>query len=564
MQASTTPTASTDLTLSGIVSGTAYYDGSYVAAVRVVTGTTTNATTLKTDRVSIAFVTPFFASANNQQFYVGQATTTLATLTITESGNAPVITAANDIRITIATTTTNFIFNTTTTSLTFGGTAASKVANPVSYADNGATLVIPVSSDFAVADTLTIDGIQAGSFATVSTTTSRLTLQVDGNATGTAVATDVQTIRITGSLTLANHSDGQVTNQFVFLNSTDIPLFGFALTPASENATVTALTIPLSTVHNIDASKLTNLRLYRDYDGSQTLSAGDGAVGGTGVFVASGFAGTITFSDDFLSTTTNDFIVVSDLSDVSYSNMLTIGLPSSALMVTGVTSNYAPVFLGTVTEVAHRRGRVIETGGALGLGGPIGGATAQGTVRSGGSSRTSSAIEPTDPGDTIGAEVGFYAPTVTGTSHNEWTTGTNALASDGSYATAASDNLRQSYSTFNFNIPGSNTITGIAVKLEASGSTAAGTIDVVLSWDGDTSITSAQTTATLTGTDAVYTLGGQTNTWGQSWTPTYFTNGNFRVRVIAHPSSNTIRIDAIQVSPYHQATGGGGGLGGAI
>jgi hypothetical protein len=566
LQSSTTPQANTDFTLSGYVSGTGYYDASYIVTARVTTGTTTQYTTLKTDKLAIVFASPSFYSATNQQFYVTQATTTLETMTFIDLPDSSTVTATNDIRISIATTTTNFRFDTDTTTLTFGGTAAGKVANPVSYENNSATLIIPVSSDFSAGDTLTIAGARAGSFAAISTTVSKLTLHTDGNALGAASSTDIRTMRITGKLTLADHSGGQISNQFAFLNSTDVPLFAFSLAPAGENASTTALMFNVSPALNVDSANIQNIRLYRDYDHSKTYNTGDVAVGGSGVFTTTGKAGTITFSSAFLATTTADYLMVADLSGSRYANMMTIQLSTNGVTSLGVTSLYSPVMLGSVTDAEHRHGQVVQTGGAESGGDSVGGTApaGAGTYSGGGSGGGSAIVTIEIPGDTLGDEVGSYIPGSTGTQYNEWTTGANAYLSNGAYATAGTDNLRQSYGTFNITIPAGNTITGIGVKLEAAASTATGTIDVMLSWDGDTSVTSAKRTTLLTTSDAIYTLGGQTDLWGTSWTPTYFTNGNLMVRVIAHPDSNTVRIDAIQVHPYHQAGGGGSGGGDAI
>src|SRR5690606_5119468 len=71
-------------------------------------------------------------------------------------------------------------------------------------------------------------------------------------------------------------------------------------------------------------------------------------------------------------------------------------------------------------------------------------------------------------GETIGSAPGFAAPTATGVLYNEWTNGNAALVSDSVYATAASTDLRQSYSVFGFNVPEGNQVEGIEVKLEAS------------------------------------------------------------------------------------------------
>jgi hypothetical protein len=124
--------------------------------------------------------------------------------------------------------------------------------------------------------------------------------------------------------------------------------------------------------------------------------------------------------------------------------------------------------------------------------------------------------------------------------------------------------LRQSYTIFGFNVPNGNRVDGIEVKLEASGSSPAGTIQVALSWNGGANVTTVKATPVLTGSDVVYVLGGPSDTWGRSWSAGEFSNANFFVRVIGQPNQNTVRVDAIQVRPYHATTGGGGGAGGEI
>jgi hypothetical protein len=111
-------------------------------------------------------------------------------------------------------------------------------------------------------------------------------------------------------------------------------------------------------------------------------------------------------------------------------------------------------------------------------------------------------------------------------------------------------------------VPSTNAIVGIEVKLEASGPGQAGQIDVAVSWNNGQSYTSYETTGTLTGTDAIYTLGSPSDTWGRSWTPAEAANGSFQI--VVRGSGGTSQIDAIQVRIYHQATGGGGGGGGEV
>jgi hypothetical protein len=194
----------------------------------------------------------------------------------------------------------------------------------------------------------------------------------------------------------------------------------------------------------------------------------------------------------------------------------------------------------------------------FGGGNSIGAAAESAGIVSGGS-------DGSGGGEVIGSEIDFLAPNGSAAvSGGGLTSGADAYASDGSYATAAAS-AASDFQTFNFNIPGTDSITGISVKLEASGSTAAGTFNVELSWNGGSSVTSSgKATAVLTTGDVVYTLGGSSDTWGRSWTPTELSNGNFRIRITGNPASNTVRLDAIQVRVYHQASGGGGGGGGEI
>ncbi|NBD74077.1 hypothetical protein GVX82_03480, partial [Patescibacteria group bacterium] len=132
--------------------------------------------------------------------------------------------------------------------------------------------------------------------------------------------------------------------------------------------------------------------------------------------------------------------------------------------------------------------------------------------------------------------------------------------------TSATQGALQDYATFDLVVPAGDTVNGIAVELEAAASTNAGTVGVELSWNGGTATTTTGfTTGTLTTTDTIYTLGGSTELWGRSWDPSAgeFDNGSFEVRVIANPSGgNTVRLDALQVRVYHEASGASGGGGG--
>ena len=494
------------------------------------------------------------SSTANQTFAYNQATTSMSTITITDN-QTPTITSANDIRIVIATTSANMRFDTTDTTATVGGSASAKVSGTVSYLGNGEILVIDVTSDWSAGDTLTISDLSYAQFATVTTATTALGVRVAGVGT-TTVSSDDKTISISGALTLADHTSGQIPDNFSASTQASTTLFVFALSPAGESASITSLVFSLSGISGIVTGDVTGATLYRDMNADRAYDAGDVAVGGSGVVSITGQSGTITFSTSFTATTSQNYVLVADVANLTGIDSVTIALTATNITTTGVTTALTITETGSISNVQHIR---ISRGG----GGAIGGEAPAGQgVTTGGGQGGGDIVDP-NSGDTIGNAVGFNAPSTNGTPFSAWTNGGNAYTSDGAYTTAVAS-VQHSYGTFGFMVPSNNTITGIAVKLEASGSTAAGTISVRLSWDGGTTVTSLATTGTLTTTDAVYTLGGASDLWGRSWTPAELDNGNFTIELVANPSSNTIQVDAIQVRVYHQATGGGGGGGGAV
>jgi hypothetical protein len=77
---------------------------------------------------------------------------------------------------------------------------------------------------------------------------------------------------------------------------------------------------------------------------------------------------------------------------------------------------------------------------------------------------------------------------------------------------------------------------------------------VQLSWNGGTSWTAAQSTATLSTVENTYLLGGAANTWGRAWTPTELNNTNFRLRVInvASSTARDFSLDWVAVLVTYQ------------
>ncbi len=490
----------------------------------------------------------------HQLFAYLQATTTMSPVVITEDAEAASITAVNDIRLIIATSTTNMRWDTTDVTPTFAGTASGKVSGTVSYAGDGAILIIDVTSDFAPGDTLGVSDLSYARFETVSPVSSALGVRTSGVGTSTNNS-DSKVVAITGTIAIGSHGNGQVDNAFTSRTVSGRELLAFRMTPVGESFEVANLVFPLKGTQGITTSELSSVYLYRDMNGDGAYGVGDVAVGGEGSVAINSQVGTITFSETFQSTTTQDYILIGSITELVPTDAFVLAVGAEDLTSTGITSLIEVTESGGIGNLQHIRGGQ----GAGGGGGAIGGAPPAGDgVRTGGDEGGGD-IDPND-GDTIGNEVGFKAPTVEGGS---WTNGTNAYSSDGVYTTANSS-VTHGYGSFGYSVPSNNQITGIAVKIEASGSTAAGNISVFLSWDGGSTFTDAQVTNTLGLTDAVFELGGQGDMWGRSWTPTEMNDGNLVVAITSNPSGNTVSVDAIQVKVFHQATGGGGGGGGAV
>jgi hypothetical protein len=315
----------------------------------------------------------------------------------------------------------------------------------------------------------------------------------------------------------------------------------------------------LSGIQGIETGEFSDFKLYRDNNSDRAIDGGDDLIDGSGIMTTNGQHGAITFSSNFLVNGDEDYIVTADTSVIDRDDSLVIKLLTTGITAVGISSAYTSVIIGTPDDIQHERHVAAGGGGSARIGddAPAGNGVVTGGEDSGGGG-----ADQESDGENIADDPNFMQPTATGDVHNEWTNPSNALLSDGTYATAGSNGLRQSYNGFSFGIAGGNTIQGIAVKLDASGSTANGTIDVSLSWDGGSSYTTAKATPTLAGSDIVYTVGGSSDTWGRSWAVSEFDPANFRIRVTSVPSSNTLRLDALEIRVFHQTGGGGAGGGG--
>ncbi len=219
---------------------------------------------------------------------------------------------------------------------------------------------------------------------------------------------------------------------------------------------------------------------------------------------------------------------------------------------------------------------LVVDGGTLGtVPTPTSGPTSTPTNTSVPPTPTNTGIPPTPtntPAPTT--STGFLAPSSqaaqtssAGDNNGYQTNPTNAFGNDSVFAvdtnsgngtsTSCTNNRKDKHHFFNFgfNIP-SGTVLGIQVRLDARVDSTSGSpkLCVQLSWNGGSSWTSAKQTSTLTTSEATYTLGSTSDTWGRTWSLGDFSNANFRIRVIdvASNTSRDFSLDYIAVNITYQ------------
>ncbi|MBK9923931.1 MAG: S8 family serine peptidase [Anaerolineales bacterium] len=154
--------------------------------------------------------------------------------------------------------------------------------------------------------------------------------------------------------------------------------------------------------------------------------------------------------------------------------------------------------------------------------------------------------------------------TSAGDNNGYQTNPTNAYANDSVFAvdtnsgngtsTSCTSTAKDRHNFYNYGVslPGTAVVQGITVRLDARVDATNGSpkICVQLSWDGGTTWTTAKNTTTLTTSEATYTLGSSSDTWGRTWTASNLSNTNFRVRVIdvASNTSRDFSLDYVSVN----------------
>jgi len=133
-----------------------------------------------------------------------------------------------------------------------------------------------------------------------------------------------------------------------------------------------------------------------------------------------------------------------------------------------------------------------------------------------------------------------------------WTNPQNAYGSDNVYATTSTNLAEHTY--YNYGIAGSGSITKVEVIVEWYASSAKGTLEIYVSWDGGSTWSSKYTIPNrlIDGQDLVDVTGATTWTWAK------LSNSNFRVKVKAvrtGPPTPTWYLDWVAVR-VTEMTGG--------
>jgi large repetitive protein len=287
--------ASDQITVSGL-QFTSFSAASAADRLQLVTSGAGGSTVATSDRTKTIYGPMSISSGANQGWNVGSAATTMSTLTISEDAT-PSITAAADVRVRIP---AGFpaTWNTSGTTATLGGTAASKVSATVSYEDAGRTLVLNVTSNFAVGDQLTVAGLQFANFtATAAATNLQMVIAGSGGATA---ATDDKTISI-----IDRYGISSGANQTFLVGDPVTTLSPITVTDNGTTPTITAkqdIRIFIPTGFNMSWDNTVT---------SVTVTGGAAAkVAGTVTYAAGGAAAVINVTTDFAAA---DQVIISGL-----------------------------------------------------------------------------------------------------------------------------------------------------------------------------------------------------------------------------------------------------------
>jgi hypothetical protein len=178
--------------------------------------------------------TATISSAGNQSFTVGDGTTAISAITITDDATTATITSAKDIRIRIPSS-FNMVWDTDDLTASISGTGSDHVSTSVSLEDSNKTLVITVDSDFDAGDAITVSGLNFENFSAASSSDN---LELEVYDDGVATATDTKTITINAAAGEATISSAG--NQSFTVGDGTTAISAITITDDATTATITS------------------------------------------------------------------------------------------------------------------------------------------------------------------------------------------------------------------------------------------------------------------------------------------------------------------------------------
>ena len=309
---------------------------------------------------------PQMQAAANQTFTVGDSATAISAITVTSTA-ASQITAANDIRIIIATGTTNFLWDTSDILATITGSASANASTTVSYENGSSTLVVNVTSDFANNTGITISDLGYRDFNAVTAATSTRDLKWNGQGQAPPFVRDTRTATIRGRFNVDAHTAGQEADKFAASSTyANQELFAFQLFPNDEAASTT-LILDLSSITGIVTGDIASPQIFVDTNANGAVDAGETTTAfGAGTVSIAGGTGTITFTattSTVASATSTRYILKATTTALTAGDTITFSLATSSVAADGQTSKVrlSPTSGGLPANAAHTVDAVSRT-----------------------------------------------------------------------------------------------------------------------------------------------------------------------------------------------------------
>ena len=344
---------------------------------------------------------------SNMTVTVADGSTAIPSFTVTAGAGAlGAVTVNNDLRVRINTA-FPMEWNASDTLATIGGTGSSSVSNTVTYENSNKTLVLNITSNLSLGDTITVSDLGFRNFTTAASASTSLGIILSGAGGARDASTD-KFVTIRGRLALGDHTAGLETNKIGETDSSvsGAELFSFGLVPTGESATATQLVINLSDVQGFGATDFSNLIVYRDDNSDGSIGGGETTTfASSGTVSLSGSDGSITFNvSSTQSSSTTYYILKGNISNIGEDYTVGFWMDGTNVSSTGQTSGVGLARSGGASKAKHTRVGGKRRGGGATDGGAAAAANQGGGGGAGGGTATTTTATSTSGGGEGGGE----------------------------------------------------------------------------------------------------------------------------------------------------------------